>query len=81
MAAEIYERDGIRYEIHLQKRSGQFSARWTCPICQATGGPTRWFHFEHEALNRNRVSAFIEHHTVFHLPARRSAEDSTRKTA
>jgi hypothetical protein len=73
MAAEIYERDGIKYEISVQSQSGQFSARWTCPVCQATGGPTRWFHFEKEALDRNRVSAFIEHHVVFHKAARQAA--------
>lgn len=73
MAAEIYERDGIKYEIHVQVRSGQFSARWTCPVCQATGGPVRWFHFEKEAIDRNRVSAFIEHHVVFHRACRKAA--------
>jgi len=70
MAAEIYERDGVKYEIQVQTRSGQFSACWTCPICHTTGGPTRWFHFEKEAIDRNRVSAFIEHHVVFHKVAR-----------
>ena len=73
MAAEIYERDGIKYEIRIQMRSGQFSARWTCPICNASGGPTRWFHFEKEAIDRNKVSAFVEHHTKFHRAARRAA--------
>lgn len=73
MAPEIYERDGIKYEIDLQSRSGQFSAKWTCPVCQASGGPTRWFHFEKEALDRNRVSAFIEHHVVFHRVPRQVA--------
>ncbi len=73
MAAEIYERDGINYEIHIQMRSGQFSAQWTCPVCKKSGGPSRWFHFEKEAIDRNRVSAFIEHHTAFHLRARNAA--------
>ena len=73
MAAEIYERDGIKYEIDVQSRSGQFSAQWTCPCCRKTGGPTRWFHFEKEAIDRNKVSAFIEHHTVFHRMPRRAA--------
>jgi hypothetical protein len=73
MAAEIYERDGIKYEIHVQARSGQFSARWTCPSCQKSGGLTRWYHFEKEAIDRNKVSAFIEHHTVFHRVSRRAA--------
>lgn len=73
MAAEYYERDGIKYEIHVQSRSGQFAARWTCPVCQTTGGPSRWFHFEKEAIDRNKVSAFIEHHNVFHKAARSAA--------
>lgn len=73
MAAEIYERDGVRYEINVQSHLGQFSARWTCALCQATGGPTRWFHFEQEAIDRNKVSAFIEHHAVFHRTVRKVA--------
>lgn len=73
MAVEIYERDGVKYEIRLEARDGQFSAKWTCPVCQMTGGPERWFHFEKEALDRNRVSAFIEHHVVFHKVQRKAA--------
>lgn len=67
MSAEFYERDGIRYEISVEARSGQFFAQWTCPVCKRSGGPTHWYHFEKEAIDRNKVSSFIEHHTVFHM--------------
>jgi hypothetical protein len=64
---EIYERNGVRYEVTLEPRDGKFLGSWRCLTCNQTGGSDHAYISAAEAVGVAKADSFTEHHLPVHL--------------
>ncbi len=71
MAADIFDSDGIKYDIVVTKGPAGFLASWTCPKCKVSGKTRGQSATANDASGLARALLFSDHHFSAHVMTRR----------